>query len=259
MCERPEICHGPVRPRAVGRRAPLPVLAQTRRLGEHERTRADEAHVALQDVEQLRRLVEREAAEDAADARDAVVVGALDDRAVLAHEHESSRSSSSGTCRAVKKRPPRAGALLLEQRGAGRVEADAGRRCSTSSGDRTSSPTDAPTMSRPRRTRRRENVGWRIDISGMPPICSARAVEELGQARDDVHGHARVAAHADGVQQVLVAGARERDHHAVDPAEGDQVAERVQRAQPRDAEAAGLLARRRRCSRRGPGRARCGG
>ena len=72
-------------------------------------------------------------------------------------------------------------------------------------------------------------------------LLGARTVEELEQARDDVHGHARVAADADRVQQVLVGGARERDHHAIDAAEGDQVAERVQRAEPRDAEAAGLL------------------
>ena len=76
----------------------------------------------------------------------------------------------------------------------------------------------------------------------MPPICSVRgALEELEQARDDVDGHARVAADADRVQQVLVLGARERDHHAVDAAEGDQIGERVQRAEARDAEAAGLV------------------
>ena len=38
-----------------------------------------------------------------------------------------------------------------------------------------------------------------------------------------------------------MAGAGEGDHHAVDAAEGDQVAERVQRAEARDAEAAGLV------------------
>ena len=41
-----------------------------------------------------------------------------------------------------------------------------------------------------------------------------------------------VAADPDGVQQVLVAGARERDHHAIHAAEGDQVLQRVQRDIP---------------------------
>ena len=76
----------------------------------------------------------------------------------------------------------------------------------------------------------------------MPPICCrAGALEELEQARHDVDGHAGVAAYADGVQQVVVAGAREGDHHAIDAAEGDQVRQRVQRAETRDAEAARLL------------------
>ena len=38
-----------------------------------------------------------------------------------------------------------------------------------------------------------------------------------------------------------MAGARERDHHALHAAEGDQVAQRVERAEARDAEAAGLV------------------
>ena len=76
MCERPETCHGPVRPGAQVGAARLPGLAQRGVLGEHQRARADEAHVALEHVEQLRRLVEREAADDAADAGDAVVVAA---------------------------------------------------------------------------------------------------------------------------------------------------------------------------------------
>ena len=47
-------------------------------------------------------------------------------------------------------------------------------------------------------------------------VEGAGAVEELEQARHDVDGHAGVAADADAVQQLLVAGAREGDHHAVE-------------------------------------------
>ena len=47
-------------------------------LVEDERARADEAHLAAQDVEQLRQLVERRAAQEAADARDPRVVGDLE-------------------------------------------------------------------------------------------------------------------------------------------------------------------------------------
>jgi hypothetical protein len=91
------------------------------------------------------------------------------------------------------------------------------------------------------RQRRERRLRDREQRHAADLLDRARALEELKQARDDVHGHARVAAHADGVQQVLVAGARERDHHAVDAAEGDQVRQRVERAQARDAEAAGLV------------------
>ena len=88
-----------------------------------------------------------------------------------------------------------------------------------------------------------ENVGWRDreQRHAADLLDRARALEELEQPRHDVDGHAGVAADADRVQQVLVAGAREGDHHAVDAAEGDQVRQRVQRAEARDAEPAGLV------------------
>ena len=57
--------------------AAVPAL-DLRVLLEDERPRADEAHLAAQDVEQLRQLVERGAAQEPADARDARVVGDLE-------------------------------------------------------------------------------------------------------------------------------------------------------------------------------------
>ncbi len=55
------------------------------------RARADDAHAALQHVDELRQLVERGAAQQCADARDALVVRARlgDDRAVLGHRHRA--------------------------------------------------------------------------------------------------------------------------------------------------------------------------
>ena len=74
-----------------------------------------------------------------------------------------------------------------------------------------------------------EKVG-RVDREQRHPadlVDRAGAVEELEQARDDVDGHAGVAAHAQRVQQLLVVRAREGDHHAVDLLERDEVAERA--------------------------------
>ena len=51
-------------------------------VAQRQRPRADEAHLAAQDVPQLGQLVDREAAQDAADRRDARVVPDLEDRAV---------------------------------------------------------------------------------------------------------------------------------------------------------------------------------
>ena len=47
-------------------------------LVDHQRPRADEAHLAAQDVEELGELVERGAAQERADARDARVVRDLE-------------------------------------------------------------------------------------------------------------------------------------------------------------------------------------
>ena len=256
MCERPEICHGPVRPGTQVGAARLPRLVQRRVLGEHERARADEAHVALQDVEQLRRLVEREAPDEAPDARDALVVRALDDRAVLAYEHGRVELHRAELVE-LEEAPAAPGALLREEHGPARssriataISARSGE--STSSADRRADDVQAA-LGGPREARERR-LADRHQRHAADLLVRAR-LEELEQPRDDVHGHARVAADADRVQQILVGGARERDHHAIHAAEGDQVGERVQRAEPRDAEAAGLVRRRRRCSRRGPARA----
>ena len=55
----------------------------------------DDAHVAAQDVEELRQLVERILAQEAAHARDARVVGDLEQHAVaLVHVHDIRRGAS---------------------------------------------------------------------------------------------------------------------------------------------------------------------
>ena len=79
--ERPEICQRPVIPGSTRYRAPVPVLEQPV-VPERERSRADEAHLALDDVDDLRDLVEREAAQEPADARDPRVVADLEERAL---------------------------------------------------------------------------------------------------------------------------------------------------------------------------------
>ena len=48
-----------------------------------QRPRADQRHLAAQDVEELRQLVDRPAAQEAADGRDARVVADLEERALL--------------------------------------------------------------------------------------------------------------------------------------------------------------------------------
>ena len=58
----------------------VPVLEQ-RVVAERQRPRADEAHLAAQDVDELRQLVEREAAQEPPDARHARVVADLEERA----------------------------------------------------------------------------------------------------------------------------------------------------------------------------------
>ena len=74
----------------------------------------------------------------------------------------------------------------------------------------------------------RENVGHldREQRQAADLVHRARAVEELEQARDDVDGDAGVAAHAEDLEQLLVVGARERDHHAVHAAGATQLGKR---------------------------------
>ena len=64
-------------------------------------------------------------------------------------------------------------------------------------------------------------------------VQRAGAVEQLEQARHDVDGDAVVAADADAAQQLLVAGAREGDDHAVDFALVEHLVELVERAELR--------------------------
>ena len=59
----------------------VPVLEQ-RVVAQRQRPRADEAHLAAQDVEHVRELVEREAAQEPPDARHARVVADLEERAL---------------------------------------------------------------------------------------------------------------------------------------------------------------------------------
>ena len=96
-------------------------------------------------------------------------------------------------------------------------------------------------MSRTRLAARatRERRGALIVSSGMPPICSMarRAVEELEEARDDVDRDALLAAGAQHVQEVLVARAREGDHHALDVVAAQDVAQVVEAAEDGDVEA----------------------
>ena len=259
MCERPEICHGPVRPGAQVGAARLPGLVERRVLGEHERPRADQGHVALEDVEQLRRLVEREAADEAADARDAIVVRALDDRAVLADEHGRVDLHRTELVE-LEEAPAAPGALLGEEDGALGVQPDRDRdrdqqRRQQQQRDRRADDVQ-PALGRAREARERRLLDRHQRHAA--DLLGAGALEELEQARHDVHGHAGVAADADGVQQLVVAGAREGDHHAIDAAEGDQVRQRVERARGAGCRGGRAPARRRRCSRRAPGRARRG-
>src|SRR3954465_15878433 len=83
-------------PREIGAAADLPppgdagldeqpavyVRLVARDLARQRRPRADQAHVALDDVEQLRQLVERPLAQEAADRRDPRVVADLEQQAV---------------------------------------------------------------------------------------------------------------------------------------------------------------------------------
>ena len=64
-----------------------------------------------------------------------------------------------------------------------------------------------------------------------------RAVEELEEAGDDVHRDALLAAGAQHVQELLVARAREGDHHALDVVPAQDVAQVVEAAEDRDVEA----------------------
>ena len=104
-----------------------------------------------------------------------------------------------------------------------------------STGERASSARPAPSTSSVRLlTRDGRREGRRVDREqrhAADLLDRARAVEELEQPRDDVDGHAGVAADAQRVQQLLVVGAREGDHHAVDEVELDEVAERAQAAE----------------------------
>src|SRR5438067_245909 len=62
--------------------APAPALYEVV-LVDDERARADQAHLALEDVDQLRQLVEGSLAEETPDARDARVVGDLEEARLL--------------------------------------------------------------------------------------------------------------------------------------------------------------------------------
>ena len=149
--ERPLTCHSPVMP-GLHREAAEPVRGVVVDLVVDRRPRPDERHVAAQHVPELRQLVQARAAQEAAHARDAVVLGELEQRA--ARSCSSSpviRPSTNARCASW----PRAGgivrnlltangrtraadALLAEDRPAARVEPDRRPRSTSSSGSSTS-------------------------------------------------------------------------------------------------------------------------
>ena len=103
-------------------------------LVEHERARADEAHLAAQHVRQLRKLVERGAAQEPPDARDARVVGDLEQAVGLVARRAAPPCGASApstivrNLRISKRCPPRPTRCWRKNTGPRRVEPDRERR-----------------------------------------------------------------------------------------------------------------------------------
>ena len=232
MSERPAICQGPVRPgRRSARRACQDSVSV--RLRHHQRARADEAHVAEQHIEQLRRLVEREAADHPADAGDPVVVRVLDDGAVVAHLHGGGGLHGAELVE-LEETPAAPRATLREQHRPARIELDRERDQREQWREREQQHRRADDVERALAEAGGRRERGHVDREQRHPadlVDGARAVEELEEARDDVDGHAGVAADAQRMQQALMMRAGEGDHHAVDLVERDEVLERREPAE----------------------------
>ena len=87
-----------------------------------------------------------------------------------------------------------------------------------------------------RATRARRGGADRQQRDAADLLDGAGAVEELEEARDDVDGDALLAAGAQHVEQLLVARAREGDHHALDVVPAQDVAQVVEAAEDGDVE-----------------------
>ena len=203
----------------------------------HQRPRADEAHLAAPDVEELRELVERGAAQQPPDARDARVVGDLEQALGLVEVHAGRPCAPRR--RATIERNLRIGsaavaadARLAEEHRPARVEPDR-------EGDRRPSRRERRAAAASRRARsnarltqprgaRAARSAARRASSG--PSTWSNSTDEPTTSNSRGSTLTRTPTelrHADELEHVRGVGAARRDDHAVDRGAADERAERV--------------------------------
>ena len=224
----------------------VPVLEQ-RVVAQRQRPRADEAHLAAQDVEHVRDLVEREAPQEPPDARHARVVADLEQRAARPRSRAPARPAGSAAPATIVRNLSIPNSLLAETdaRGRGRrpgpreVELDrrprsrarAAGRSATTSRRRRGRTSRLTAQSVPAKT------GGRSSNSGTPwpGTYSPRWIEQLGRLRRDPHLHARAVRVLDDLEQLAVRVVRVGDDQLVGGMLLEHGPELVDAAEPRQA------------------------
>ena len=162
-------------------------------LVEHQRARADEAHVAAEHVDELRHLVERVAAQEASDARDPRVVRDLEHAVPGVAARGELGAGGSAPSYIVRNLTISIRPLLADARLAEEHRPRLSRRMATAtaaSGDSSSRPMPEPTMSTPRLTARDERLRpnrWTPSRTMPSTWSNSTRADDLAHARQDRH------------------------------------------------------------------------
>ena len=214
-------------------RLDVPVLV------EDERARADERHLARDDVEELRQLVDPPAPQEAPDARDARVVRHLEHPRIAAAVHVQMRdlglpdSASATIVRNLKTRNVRSPAPIRTcRKNTGPRESSLisdrerrEQRCEEDEAERRADEVERA-LEEARRIREPRD-GQPDQRNALDRVQLGVRAEHLEHARDDVDLDVAVLHRADHLERLLVRIGRERDHDAVRPVLADEVGRSV--------------------------------